>query len=97
SVHWLESAENAEAAWLRVDKTGRVTPAVLDDALAASPESAAVVSIMWANNEVGTVQPVAELAAVAHSYGVPFHTDAVQAAAQIPVNFTTSGVDALTV
>jgi cysteine desulfurase len=52
---------------------------------------------MWANNEVGTVQPVSELAAVAHEYGVPFHTDAVQAAAQLPVDFAASGADALTV
>jgi cysteine desulfurase len=52
---------------------------------------------MWANNEVGTVQPIAELAAVAHESGVPFHTDAVQAAAQIPVNFADSGADALTI
>ena len=44
-------------------------------------------SVMWANNEVGTVQPVAELAAVAHEHGVPFHTDAVQAVAHLPVRF----------
>jgi cysteine desulfurase len=50
---------------------------------------------MWANNEVGTVQPVAELAAVAHEHGIPFHTDAVQAAAQLPVDFAASGADAL--
>ena len=56
-----------------------------------------MVSVMWANNEVGTVQPVSELAAVAHEYGVPFHTDAVQAAAQLPVDFAVSGADALTV
>jgi cysteine desulfurase len=97
SVHWLEAAENAEATWLQVDGAGTVSPAALEDALAASPESAAVVSVMWANNEVGTIQPVSKLAAVAHSLGVPFHTDAVQAAAQIPVNFAASGVDALTV
>jgi cysteine desulfurase len=70
---------------------------VLSDALASSADSAAVVSVMWANNEVGTVLPVASLAAVAHSYGVPFHTDAVQAGAQIPVDFAASGVDAMTV
>jgi cysteine desulfurase len=97
SVHWLETAEGAEAAWLPVDGTGAVVPAVLADALASEPDSAAVVSVMWANNEVGTVQSVAELAAVAHEYGVPFHTDAVQAAAQSPVHFADSGVDALTV
>ena len=52
---------------------------------------------MWANNEVGTVQPIRELAAIAHEYGVPFHTDAVQAVGALPVDFAASGVDALTV
>ena len=52
---------------------------------------------MWANNEIGTVQPVAELAEIAHRYGVPLHTDAVQAVGQLPVDFAASGVDALTV
>src|SRR6202042_953713 len=70
---------------------------VLRAALAADQDSAAVVSVMWANNEVGAVQPVAELAAVAREYGVPFHTDAVQAAAQLPVDFAASGADAMTV
>ena len=60
-------------------------------------DGAALVSVMWANNEVGAVQPVVALAAVAHEFGVPFHTDAVQAAAQLPVDFAASGVDAMTV
>ena len=55
-----------------------------------------LVSVMWANNEVGTVQPIAELAAVAHEFGVPLHTDAVQAVGALPVDFAASGVDALT-
>jgi cysteine desulfurase len=97
SVRWLADAEGAVAEWLPVDGTAAIGPDVLRAALADSPEDAAVVSIMWANNEVGTVQPVAELAYVAHCFGVPFHTDAVQAAAQIPVDFAASGVDALTV
>ena len=54
-------------------------------------------SVMWANNEVGTVQPVAALAEVAHDYGIPFHSDAVQAVGQLPVDFAASGVDAMTV
>ena len=52
---------------------------------------------MWANNEVGTVQPVAEVVEIAHRYGIPVHTDAVQAVGQIPVDFAASGVDAMTV
>ena len=97
SVRWLEEAQGAEAVWLAVDDDGMVVPGALRAAIAQAPERVAVVSVMWANNEVGTVQPVSELAAVAHEYGVPFHTDAVQAAAQIPVDFTASGADALTV
>jgi len=97
SVRWLADSEGAVVDWLPVDGVGAIAPGTLESALAANQESAAVVSVMWANNEVGTVQPVAELAAAAHSFGVPFHTDAVQAAAQIPVNFAGSGVDALSV
>jgi len=97
SVRWLEEAQGAEPIWLAVGDDGMVRPEVLRGAIAQAPEQVAVVSVMWANNEVGAVQPVAGLAAVAHEYGVPFHTDAVQAAAQLPVDFAASGADALTV
>jgi cysteine desulfurase len=97
SVRWLEEAQGAEAVWLITGTDGLVRPDALRAAIAQAPEQAAVVSVMWANNEVGAIQPVRELAAVAHEYGVPFHTDAVQAAAQLPVDFAASGADALTV
>jgi cysteine desulfurase len=97
SVRWLADCEGASVDWLPVDGSGFVEPAVLSGALANSPQSAAVVSVMWANNEVGTVLAVSDLASVAHSFGVPFHTDAVQAAAQIPVDFAACGADAMTV
>src|SRR5690606_1446799 len=60
-------------------------------------DEVALITAMWANNEVGTVQPVAEIAAVAAEYGVPYHTDAVQAVGQVPVDFAASGAAALTV
>jgi len=97
SVRWLADAEGASQEWLCVDGLGLVDADVLRVALARDPADAALVSVMWANNEVGAVQPVAALAAVAHEFGVPFHTDAVQAAAQLPVDFGASGADALTV
>jgi len=97
SVRWLEEAHGAEAIWLAVGDDAMILPGALRAAIAPAPEQVAVVSVMWANNEVGAVQPVGELAEVAHEYGVPFHTDAVQAAAQIPVDFAASGADALTV
>ena len=96
AVEWLVAHEGASVSWLEVDQEGRVTPAVLEAALAAHPDEVALVSIMWANNEVGTVQPIAALAEVAHAHGVPLHTDAVQAVGQVPVDFAASGVDALT-
>jgi cysteine desulfurase len=97
SVRWLIDAEGARADWLGVDDAGLVGADVLRAALSSDPASAAMISVMWANNEVGAVQPIPSLAAVAHEFGVPFHTDAVQAAAQLPVDFTASGADALTV
>jgi len=97
SVKWLAEAQGAEAIWLGVDELGGVRPEALRAAVAPEPDKFALISIMWANNEVGTVQPVTELAAVAHEFGIPFHTDAVQAAAQLPVDFAASGADAMTV
>jgi cysteine desulfurase len=94
---WLAEHEGAEVEWLPVDATGRVRPEVLEAALRADPDDVALVSVMWANNEVGTVQPVRALAAVAHAHGVPVHSDAVQALGQIPVDFAASGLDAMTV
>jgi cysteine desulfurase len=77
-----------------VDSTGQVTPDALEEVL--RPETA-LVSIMYANNEVGTVQPVARLAALARGRGIPFHTDAVQAASWLPLDTSALGVDALSI
>jgi cysteine desulfurase len=97
SVHWLVGHQGAEVSWLPVTGTGRVSPAALAEAIAADPDRVALVSVMWANNEVGTVQPVAELAEVAREYQIPFHSDAVQAAGQLPVGLASSGATALTI
>jgi cysteine desulfurase len=95
AAQWLAEHEGAEIVELPVDSTGQVAAAQLRDALAVAPESVALVSVMWANNEVGTVMPVPDLADVAHEYGVPMHTDAVQAVGPLAVDFAASGVDAL--
>ncbi|MFI6227973.1 cysteine desulfurase family protein [Micromonospora echinospora] len=97
AVDWLGAHEGAGVGWLTVDDAGRLSPEGLRAELAAHGDRVALVTAMWANNEVGTVQPVAELAAVAAEHGVPFHTDAVQAVGQVPVDFAASGVAALTV
>jgi cysteine desulfurase len=95
-VDWLVAHEGAAVSWLPVDPGGRIDPAALADVLTRHGDEIAVVTAMWANNEVGTVQPIAELAALAARAGVPFHTDAVQAVGQVPVDFAASGAAALT-
>ncbi len=97
SVRWLADHEGADVSWLPVDCTGLLSPAVLREFIERDPGSVALVSVMWANNEVGTVQPIAELAAVARDYQIPFHSDAVQAAGQLPVSLAGSGATALTI
>ena len=94
---WLAEHEGAVVEWLPVDSAGRVHPETFEAAIAADPASVAMATVMWANNEVGTVQPVTELTTVARAYGVPFHSDAVQAFGQLPVDFAASGLDAMTV
>jgi cysteine desulfurase len=97
AAEWLGAAQGAQVVELPVDAEGRVLPAALRAVLEQDPDSVALVRVMWANNEVGTVSPVPELAAVAHEFGVPFHTDAVQAVGALPVSFEASGADAMTV
>ena len=97
AAQWLVEHEGAVVSWLPVDEYGRVRPETLRAVLAEYAAETALVSIMWANNEVGTISAVDELAAIAHEHGVPMHTDAVQAVGQLLVHFGASGVDALTV
>ena len=96
AVEWLVAHEGATVQWLEVDADGRVHPDVLREAIERDPSDVALVTVMWANNEVGAVQPVRLLAEVAQEFAIPFHTDAVQAVGQLPVDVAASGVDALT-
>ena len=95
-VDHLVSHEGAKVSWVEPDPLGVVAVAAVRAAIEEDPDSVALVTVMWANNEVGTVQPVAELAALAHEFGIPFHTDAVQAAGHVPLDFAASGVDLMT-
>jgi cysteine desulfurase len=97
AVHWLGEHEGATVEYLPVDGYGRVHPEALSEALAKNPDDVALATVMWANNEIGTVFPVRELAKVAQEFGVPLHADAVQAFGQVPVDFGASGLAAMTV
>jgi cysteine desulfurase len=96
-LHWLVEHEGADLSLLPVGPDCRLDVAALAAAIATDPESVALVSVMWANNEVGTVQPIDQVVALAKGYGIPVHTDAIQALGSVPVDFARSSVDAMTV
>lgn len=91
SCEFLENI-GYEVVYLPVDDKGRVAPESLE---AAINEDTILVSVMLANNEIGTIEPIHELAEIAHRHQVPFHTDAVQAVGHIPVSVDELGVDLL--
>lgn len=95
-LHWLAQDEGADVDLLAVDAMGRLDLEALRAALEHNPDDVALISIMWANNEVGTIEPIEEVVALAAAHGIPVHTDAVQAVGAVPVDFAASGVHALT-
>lgn len=94
ACQYLERTGECEVTYLPVDRDGLVDP---DDLNNAIRDDTVLVSIMSANNETGTIQPVKELAAICRQRGVPFHTDAVQSFGKMPVNVQDWGVDLLSV
>ncbi|MFF2571955.1 cysteine desulfurase family protein [Streptomyces sp. NPDC058084] len=97
AVDWLATHEGATVEYLPVDSHGRVHPDALREAVARDPGSVALATVMWANNEIGTVMPIRRLADVAAEFDIPLHADAVQAFGQVPVDFGASGLAAMTV
>ncbi|MGA7203371.1 MAG: cysteine desulfurase family protein, partial [Specibacter sp.] len=98
TVEWLEKHDGAEAVWLPVDATGTVSLAALEDELRdGGAETVALISCMWANNEVGTIQPIAGIVELATAHGIPVHSDAVQAFGSVPLNFKDSGLAAMSI
>nr|WP_157243071.1 cysteine desulfurase family protein [Pseudarthrobacter sp. GA104] len=97
TVEWLERHEGAEVAWLPVDSEGVVELTALEKELSRDPDTIALATVMWANNEVGTIQPVSRIVELAHAAGVPVHSDAVQAFGSLPVDFKASGLDAMSI
>ena len=95
-VQRLARLGRCELVNLPVDDCGIVRPKVVEDAIAADPDNTALVSVMWANNETGVVQPIADIGAVCRVHGVRFHTDAIQAIGRIPVDLSEVPVDLLT-
>ena len=93
-ILWLRDHQGAPVTFLRVNSVGEVDLDQLAELLAH--DQLALVSIMWANNEIGVIQPVAEIAAMCTEFNVPFHTDAVQAFGQLPLRLQEIGATAVT-
>lgn len=93
TCQWLEK-QGFEVTYLPVDEYGRVSP---DDLEAAMTDKTILVTIMYANNEIGTIQPVEAFSRIAHAHGAIFHTDAVQAIGAVPLNVAQMGIDALSI
>jgi cysteine desulfurase len=96
ALDWLAEEEGAQVELLPVDSRGRLDLDAFRATVERDPGSVAVISVMWANNEVGTVEPIEDVVAIAQPHGIPVHTDAVQAVGAVPVDFAAVGVDALT-
>ncbi|GAB2513729.1 cysteine desulfurase family protein [Paramicrobacterium agarici] len=86
TVEWLASHDGADVRWLPLDDEGMLQPAALDQALTEAGDACAVVTVIHANNEVGTVQPIVELSRVCARYDVPLHVDAVAAYGHLPID-----------
>ena len=97
TAEWLEHRDGAELIILPVDERGLVDAESLEQVLSQRAEEIALVTVMWANNEVGSVQPIQELAQLCRSAGVPFHTDAVQAFGALEVNFAASAASTMAI
>jgi cysteine desulfurase len=96
TVEWLERYEGAVIEWLPIDAAGRVSLDALATAL-EHPDDVALITLLWANNEVGTIQPVDEVVVLAAAHGIPVHVDAVSAYKHLPIDFAASGLAALSV
>lgn len=97
TIEWLEAHEGAQVTWLPVDHAGVIDLDVLTAEIAKDPESIALITCMWANNEVGSVQPIDKVVALAEPHNIPVHSDAVQAFSALPISFADSGLATMAV
>jgi cysteine desulfurase len=96
-VTWLAKHEGAEIDMTPVDATGRILVDELRASVERDPSTVSAVTTMWANNEMGTIQPIADVVQIARAYDIPVHSDAVQAAGYVPLDFAASQLDAMTI
>lgn len=96
-VTWLAAHEQARIDVTPVDRQGRIRLDALRESIESNPGDVTAITTMWANNEMGTIQPVSEVVEIAGEHGIPVHSDAVQAAGYLPLDFGRTGLDAMTI
>jgi cysteine desulfurase len=97
SVNWLVSEQGAEAYFVAMDENGVLDLEDLERVLRERADQVALISLMWANNEIGVVHPIKKITALASKYDIPVHSDAIAALGHIPVDFKDSGLSAMTI
>jgi cysteine desulfurase len=96
-IEWLEAHEGAEVAWIGVSDEGVIDLAALESFLAARGSEVALITMMWANNEVGVINDIKAVTALAAKHGIPVHSDAIAAFGHVPIDFKSSGLSALSI
>lgn len=97
AINWLVDSQNAELYLIPNDDQGVLDIAALERYLEQNAARVALISVMWANNEIGVIHPVSEITKIARSYQIPVHSDAIAALGHIPVDFAESGLAAMTI
>jgi cysteine desulfurase len=97
AINWLVDSQNAELYLIPSDDQGVLDIPALERYLEQNASRVALISVMWANNEIGVIHPISEITKIAKSYSIPVHSDAIAALGHIPVNFAKSGLAAMTI
>lgn len=97
AVNWLVSEQGAEAYFVALDEDGVIDLTDLERVLSQRSAEIALISLMWANNEIGVVNPIKKITELANPYNIPVHSDAIAALGHLPVKFNDSGLSALTI
>jgi cysteine desulfurase len=97
AITWLALSQNAELYLIPSDDQGVLDIAALESYLEQNASRVALISVMWANNEIGVIHPISEITKIAKSYQIPVHSDAIAALGHIPVDFAESGLAAMTI
>jgi cysteine desulfurase len=96
-IEWLEAHEGAEVAWIPVSDEGVLDLLWLENFLAARGAEVALISVMWANNEIGVINDIKAITALAAKHGIAVHSDAIAAFGHVPIDFKASGLSAMSI